>query len=463
MGCTASKPKASPTLHNRYSLGKAIFDNKFSVVLEGRLKSISRSKVAIKIYTNYRMDLADLATEIPKWQGMNLSSIFNVHSDRNFLYFVTELCTGGALFDRVLATERFDEVAAARIMWQIFEIVAVFHRSGTAHMTICADSFMYLKPSPTSPIKLVKFGFKQRLKKGSRVISSLPFRPADSEREKACYFSDLWNCGLILYTLLTGRYSLYEQNRKELLPLCMENMTFDDPVWEHISDEAKDLVRHLMQKDLSFNYSIEEALGHPWLTKPQGPALHIDQTIADAYTKLRTESRLEENAKNFLVNNFLWEEITSLRPIFSDLKEQKINIVNPVEVKKVLISKTPPSLIPELEAIFQPAEQVEGCAISPFTIINESQGCQFKVNKEKLSTIYAPHSFYTRGPVLRKILNQGLQALHKTLSEEDFQARLDELQMSPEHEISLEKFMEFLMPGVNAFENHYYSYMWRNT
>lgn len=39
----------------------------------------------------------------------------------------------------------------------------------------------------------------------------------------------------------------------------------DDPVWDHVSDDAKDLVARLLVVDASRRLSAGQALAHPWL------------------------------------------------------------------------------------------------------------------------------------------------------------------------------------------------------
>jgi serine/threonine protein kinase len=39
-----------------------------------------------------------------------------------------------------------------------------------------------------------------------------------------------------------------------------------DPYWKDITDEAKDLINHLLVVDASKRYTAKDALNHPWLS-----------------------------------------------------------------------------------------------------------------------------------------------------------------------------------------------------
>lgn len=41
----------------------------------------------------------------------------------------------------------------------------------------------------------------------------------------------------------------------------------DDIVWKTVSEEAKDLIRRLLEKDIQKRMELKEALNHPWFTR----------------------------------------------------------------------------------------------------------------------------------------------------------------------------------------------------
>lgn len=58
---------------------------------------------------------------------------------------------------------------------------------------------------------------------------------------------DIWACGVILYTLLSGSPPFWHRRQVTMLRMIMEGKyTFSSPDWDDISDDAKDLVSFII-------------------------------------------------------------------------------------------------------------------------------------------------------------------------------------------------------------------------
>lgn len=92
---------------------------------------------------------------------------------------------------------------------------------------------------------------------------------------------DLWSLGVITYILLCGYPPFYGccgsdcgWERGEFCQACQDQLfnciqkgiyDFPEREWAYISEEAKDLIRHLLVKDASQRYTAEMVLNHPWV------------------------------------------------------------------------------------------------------------------------------------------------------------------------------------------------------
>jgi calcium-dependent protein kinase len=83
---------------------------------------------------------------------------------------------------------------------------------------------------------------------------------------------DIWSIGVILYILLCGYPPFNGANDKQIIEAVLRGKyTLDEPEWEDISDEAKDLVRKMLEYDPVKRISASDALQHKWIkTHTQG-------------------------------------------------------------------------------------------------------------------------------------------------------------------------------------------------
>jgi serine/threonine protein kinase len=99
--------------------------------------------------------------------------------------------------------------------------------------------------------------------------------------DKRC---DMWSLGVIIYIMLCGYPPFYgecERNncgwdQGDACPDCQNNLfhriqngAFDFPEeeWTHISREAKDLICHLLVRNVRQRYTADDVLRHPWVTR----------------------------------------------------------------------------------------------------------------------------------------------------------------------------------------------------
>jgi len=78
--------------------------------------------------------------------------------------------------------------------------------------------------------------------------------------------ANMWSIGVILYILLCGFPPFYGETPPQLFKRIMDcQYDFDDPVWDQVSDEAKDLISHLLVKDPKKRFTATQCLQHKWI------------------------------------------------------------------------------------------------------------------------------------------------------------------------------------------------------
>ena len=77
---------------------------------------------------------------------------------------------------------------------------------------------------------------------------------------------DIWSIGVITYFLLAGNPPFDAKTESQIIERVKNaDYNFDDPIWNSISDNAKDFIRTLLTLDPNERPSAEEALKSPWL------------------------------------------------------------------------------------------------------------------------------------------------------------------------------------------------------
>ena len=138
---------------------------------------------------------------------------------------------------------------------------------------------------PDDPVpKITDFGIAHQLKdtkEMSTFCGTLDYvapevlgGDAFASRRKYGNEVDMWSLGIILYMVLAGRHPFAEQD----LPFkraLYGKITFSEPQWAHVSRDAQDLVRRLLEREPKRRISSQDALRHPWFADLPGRAVKL--------------------------------------------------------------------------------------------------------------------------------------------------------------------------------------------
>lgn len=72
--------------------------------------------------------------------------------------------------------------------------------------------------------------------------------------------------GVVLYILLSGKVPFPGDSNKEIIENVLKGeFHFQHEPFNSVSDEAKDIIKKLLVKDVVKRLSAEEAYNHPWI------------------------------------------------------------------------------------------------------------------------------------------------------------------------------------------------------
>jgi len=166
---------------------------------------------------------------------------------------VLELCSGGELYNRIVATNRIPEELAQRMFWQMVITVAYLRSSFIVHRDLKPENWIFTHPD-SDVVKLCDFGTAIRMPSvSSRSYAAggtLAYMAPEAFEEKGVSFAaDDWGLGIVLYTMVIGRHPFKSANQPESVVISrirMGDYEQQCEQWSLVSDECKVLVSELL-------------------------------------------------------------------------------------------------------------------------------------------------------------------------------------------------------------------------
>ena len=202
----------------------------------------------------------------------NIIKLYEMYEDAKRYYIVSELCTGGELFDYITSKGHLSEILAADIMRQLLSAVSYCHQNHIVHRDLKPENLLLDTPPRDSQplnIKVIDFGTSclittnQKLKQRLGTAYYIAPEVLGMNYTEKC---DVWSCGVILYILLSGAPPFGGQTDEEILRRVKTGkFSFAHESWRTISETAKSLIRKMLTMDPRQRISAQECLEDEWI------------------------------------------------------------------------------------------------------------------------------------------------------------------------------------------------------
>jgi calcium-dependent protein kinase len=134
--------------------------------VERAMKTIMKSFVKLSEVKNMLLEVDILR----KLDHPNIIKITEVIQDNRCYHIVSELFSGGELFNKIVELEKFKEKQAARYMYQIISAISYCHSHHVLHRDLKPENLLLVDSQKNSPLKVIDFGI-------SRLVN-IPTSPA---------------------------------------------------------------------------------------------------------------------------------------------------------------------------------------------------------------------------------------------------------------------------------------------
>merc|ERR1712000_586434 len=215
----------------KYTVGEILGRGAFSTVKEVTSKRSGR-KYAVKIIDkkNVGQDMQRLRTEIEiltRVKHPNIINLKEIMEDDDTLYIITELVTGGELFDKIVELGAYTEAAAATLVLNMVSAIDYLHSMNIVHRDLKPENLLLKDDSDISEVKLADFGLSKIISDGvqkqlMQTACGTPGYVAPEVLTADGYDKevDLWSIGVITYILLCGfppfTMNIYQYYLKQL-------------------------------------------------------------------------------------------------------------------------------------------------------------------------------------------------------------------------------------------------------
>lgn len=258
----------------------------------------------------------------------HILDLHDIFEDEDNFYLLTDLLEGGELFDRICEMGVYTEVIAKDIIRPILDALRHIHSKQVLHRDVKPENLLLMNNKADALLKIADFGvaaWLPDLEKTKYPKCGTPeYLAPEMYGPRNCAYGkpvDVWALGCVLFIMLCGWHpfqmpdNLREQKKKILKGDLSE---LDD---EDITDDAKDIIRKMLEVNPAKRWTIDQLFEHPWIKDPQNP----DAASAQSKPLVKAQKKLKSFLKQRLRKVVLGMAFaSSLRPksaTFKSLQE----------------------------------------------------------------------------------------------------------------------------------------------
>uniref|UniRef100_A0A2K5PTC6 non-specific serine/threonine protein kinase n=1 Tax=Cebus imitator TaxID=2715852 RepID=A0A2K5PTC6_CEBIM len=257
-------PGWGPPRLDGFILTERLGSGTYATVYKAYAKKNTREVVAIKCVAKKSLNKAsveNLLTEIEILKGIRHPHIVQLKDfqwDSDNIYLIMEFCAGGDLSRFIHSRRILPEKVARVFMQQLASALQFLHERNISHLD--------LKP----------FGFAQHMSPWDEkhVLRGSPLYMAPEMVCQRQYDArvDLWSVGVILYEALFGQPPFASRSFSELEEKIRSNRVIELPLRPLLSQDCRDLLQQLLERDPSRRISFQDFFAHPWVDLEHMPS-----------------------------------------------------------------------------------------------------------------------------------------------------------------------------------------------
>jgi len=200
---------------------------------------------------------------------VNILRLYSFFHDEKRVYLMLEMAPGGELYGLLQSRGQFSEARSAWYFKQMVEAIQYCHKKPIIHRDIKPENILI---GLQDTLKIADFGWAVHAPSSRRetFCGTLDYLPPEMVKsQKYRREVDIWGLGVLLYEFLVGKPP-FEDNDEKGTYKKIKNAIPEFP--PQITNEAKDLIKRLLNKKPDERLTLADVLAHPWVSLNCGGA-----------------------------------------------------------------------------------------------------------------------------------------------------------------------------------------------
>ncbi|KAF1332912.1 Camk protein kinase, partial [Globisporangium splendens] len=267
-------------IQSDYELLEVIGEGGFGLVHIGRHRA-SNTPVAIKRVCKQRTSKEKFLQEVAILNHVSSNdSVLHVteaFETKDAYVLVTELVSGGELYDYLVTRGVFKEHRAQVLTREITTALAHLHTQRVVHADIKLENILLSDNEESSSVCLIDFGLAfredhvgERACAVSSGVGTTAYAAPEYIQKQTCGSAiDMWAFGVVLYVMLCGRHPFDPTDNASddemKVRILAGDFDRDSSEWKRLSAGARDLIQQLLVVDPQARITASEVLQHKWV------------------------------------------------------------------------------------------------------------------------------------------------------------------------------------------------------
>jgi calcium-dependent protein kinase len=361
----AAKTKTKRRVEDFYTVGDVIGSGGYGVVREvvcketGKKLALKSIKKKPRNFTGklslYKLKVqAEFKSHLSLGKSLDIVYAYESFEDAESVHLVLELCSGGSLLSLspFLCRGEYSEKQVASALRAALRSIIQCNEHGVVFRDIKPENFLWTEQGH---LKLSDFGMaafcnEEEGETLSERCGTVSFLAPEVIKQKYGQSCDVWSVGVLAYFLLSGTYPFKDEENQTLVTkeiwraVLYEEPNFEGGPWPRLSEECKDFVRRLLEKDPGKRITAKEALDHEWVREEREGGVANDEVLEESlvarlqrfglYGKLK-QALLQKTLKYLDPKN---EEVEKVNQFLSSLDYQGTGMVRVDDIVWMLSS-----------------------------------------------------------------------------------------------------------------------------